>query len=99
MVGTLRDHLPCKPEMDESSSKPYFHTGSLKDSGHWMAKIWLAPVNTLDWVVDTARSSFYLLPGSIELAVSLCFVVYFTIQLAQQPSIGGLTAAGFFHNN
>jgi hypothetical protein len=36
-----------------------------------------------NWLADNAKS-FYLLPDSVELTLSLCLVIYFASKLVQQ---------------
>ena len=37
----------------------------------------------VNWVAANARSFSYMLPDSMELALYLCIVAYFTVQLVQ----------------
>lgn len=39
-----------------------------------------------DWVIENVRPFSYLLPDSLELALYLCLIAYFAIQLGQQTA-------------
>jgi len=41
----------------------------------------------MNWIATNARSFSYLLPDTVELALYLCLIAYFTTQFAQQQML------------
>lgn len=39
-----------------------------------------------DWLIENVRPYSYLLPDTLELALYLCLIAYFAIQLGQQTA-------------
>ena len=77
-----------KVEMDESSSNHYLHN-SIQRRNLRTCELKLALSireiidNFANWLADNAKS-FYLLPDSLELALSIGLVIYFATKFVQQ---------------